>query len=273
MNPIAEAYNADVQREWNRLAKDAYHTLEFQVTWHYLKKHLPPHGRILDAGGGPGRYSLELCRASYEVVLMDISSGLIALAQEKFKSEPEGVQSRLLEFAVGDIQDLSRFETNHFDAVVCLGGPLTHISAKSGRFKAMAELVRVAKSGATIFVSVMGHLAVLRTIAAKYSDDLLNPSFQGLVETGDNFVSNFGAKWHFFRADELQRLAEQCGLKTIEMAGCEGLSANLAEGTNLLAQDEVKWKRWTELVLKTSAEPAVVDMAEHILYVGQKRQL
>jgi len=137
----------------------------------------------------------------------------------------------------------------------------------------MAELVRVAKPGATIFISVMGLLAVLRTIAAKYGDDLLNPSFQGLMETGDNFVCNFGTQWHFFRADELQRLAEQRGLKTIEMAGCEGLSASLAEATNILAQDELKRKRWIELVVETSAEPAVVDTSERILYVGQKPRL
>ena len=30
------------------------------------------------------------------------------------------------------------------------------------------------------------------------------------------------------------------------------------------------WRRWVTLVLQTSNEPAVVDMAEHILYVGRK---
>lgn len=37
----------------------------------------------------------------------------------------------------------------------------------------------------------------------------------------------------------------------------------------MLGQDEAKWRRWVELVLETSNEPAVVDMAEHILYVGK----
>jgi hypothetical protein len=56
------------------------------------------------------------------------------------------------------------------------------------------------------------------------------------------------------------------------MAGCQGLSTGLAEATNLLKQDEAKWNRWVDLVLATSAEPAVVDMAEQILYVGQKQK-
>jgi hypothetical protein len=54
----------------------------------------------------------------------------------------------------------------------------------------------------------------------------------------------------------------------LAMAGCEGLSTGLAEATNLLGQDEAKWDRWVELVVETSSEPAVVDMAEHILYIG-----
>lgn len=47
------------------------------------------------------------------------------------------------------------------------------------------------------------------------------------------------------------------------------LSAGLREATNRLAEDAAKWQKWVELVLAISAEPAVVDMAEHILYIGR----
>ena len=110
--------------EWNRLVKDAYNSLEFLLTMHYLRKHLPETGRILDAGGGPGRYTLELCRAGYDVVLLDIDATYTTFAEEKIKLEPKSVTSRLVALVVGDIRDLSRFNTNHFDAVLCLGGPL-----------------------------------------------------------------------------------------------------------------------------------------------------
>ena len=55
----------------------------------------------------------------------------------------------------------------------------------------------------------------------------------------------------------------------MKMAGCEELSTGIPEATNAIVQDEAKWKQWVELVLETSAEPAVVDMADHILYVGR----
>ena len=121
MNTVADVYNSDPEREWKRLEKDPYHTIEFLVTMHYIKKHFPPKGKILDAGGGPGRYSIELCKMGYDVVLLDISEGCIATAKRHFLSEPKSVQDKMSEFVVGDISDLSRFETNSFDAILCLG--------------------------------------------------------------------------------------------------------------------------------------------------------
>jgi len=272
MNKISTAYAQDPEREWQRLVKDPYHNLEFLVTWHYLQKHLQPKGQVLDAGGGPGRYALELCRAGYEVTLLDISSSLISLAQEKFKSQPDAVQKQLSEFVLGDISDLSRFETGRFDAVLCLGGPLTHISNDTERHKAISELVRVARPGAIVCLSVMGYFAVIRTILAGFSSELVAPSFQTLLEQGST-TGTTGTIWHFFRAEELRRDAEACGLETLEMAGCEGLSTGLADATNALSQDAAKWQQWTRVILKSSAEPAIVDLAEHILYLGKKRSV
>jgi ubiquinone/menaquinone biosynthesis C-methylase UbiE len=268
MRAVAETYDRDTEREWQRLAKDPYHTLEFQVVMYHLRKRLPPQGKILDAGGGPGRYAIELCQAGYEIVLLDLSPGNIALAREKFELQPQTVQDRLLQAVVGDVRDLSRFEPGSFDAVLCLGGPLTHISDADDRSRALSELVRVARTGAIVGIEVVGYLAVLRTILLEFSHELLDPSFEKLVQEGDT-MGPTKSTWHFFRADEIRQLAESHGLETIEMAGCQGLSTNLVEATNRIAEDEAKWKRWVDLLLRTSTEPAAVDMAEHMLYIGR----
>ena len=92
-------------------------------------------------------------------------------------------------------------------------------------------------------------------------------SLQTLMAKGD--ISARGVPWHFLRATELTDLAESCSLISLGMAGCEGLSAGLPEAANLLAQDQAKWGRWPNRLLDTSAEPAVVDLADHMLYVGR----
>jgi len=49
-----------------------------------LQEHLPaPPARVLDCGGGPGRYSIELARRGYGVTLFDLSPECLRLAQSK----------------------------------------------------------------------------------------------------------------------------------------------------------------------------------------------
>jgi len=54
------------------------HRTEFAVTMRALADHLPPPpARVLDCGGGPGRYAIELARQGYEVTLFDLSAGCL----------------------------------------------------------------------------------------------------------------------------------------------------------------------------------------------------
>jgi SAM-dependent methyltransferase len=39
------------------------------VTTHFLEICLPKEGLVLDAGGGPGRYTIDLAKRGYDVVL------------------------------------------------------------------------------------------------------------------------------------------------------------------------------------------------------------
>ena len=82
-----KVYSENVLREWRRLIKDPFHRLEFDTTMRFLKKHLPKKGIILDAGGGPGRYSIELAKLGYDVVLLDFTPGNLELAKKKIKKE------------------------------------------------------------------------------------------------------------------------------------------------------------------------------------------
>jgi ubiquinone/menaquinone biosynthesis C-methylase UbiE len=80
-------YAEQVFKEWKRLIKDPFHKLELDTTIRFLKKYLPKKGLILDAGGGPGRYTIELAKKGYEVVLLDFAPGNLELAKEKIKKE------------------------------------------------------------------------------------------------------------------------------------------------------------------------------------------
>ena len=55
ISDIAAFYDRDVEDEEARLA---LHQLEYDLTWRYLTRYLPPAGFILEIGAGTGRYTL-----------------------------------------------------------------------------------------------------------------------------------------------------------------------------------------------------------------------
>ena len=157
-DPVIQYYTGHSVKEWDRLAKHAYNRLEFDTTMHFLRKYLPEKGCVLDAGGGPGMYTIELAKLGLDPVLLDLTPEMLRIARHQIKEAK--VEDRVKQIIEGSVEDLSMFEDNAFDAILCLGGPLNHLVHEERRVKAVDELIRVAKPDAPIFVSVIGRLAV-----------------------------------------------------------------------------------------------------------------
>jgi SAM-dependent methyltransferase len=195
---VRNYYAESVQEEWTRLTRDAYHRLEFDTTLRFLGKHLPQKGRVLDAGGGPGRYTIELAKRGYGVVLLDLTPANLEFARQQI--ERAKVQNGVEQIVEGSIVDLARFADSTFDAVVCLGGPLSHVLEPSSRDRAIDELVRVCKKDAPIFVSVMGRLSVLVVELRLAPHEFEEPFFRSMRDTGRYPGHSGFTACHFFFA-------------------------------------------------------------------------
>src|SRR5215208_6831641 len=79
---VINYYESFGRREWARLTSAAG-AIEFAVNCHYIAAHLPPGARVLDIGGGPGRYAIWLAQRGHPVVLTDLSAKLLAIAREQ----------------------------------------------------------------------------------------------------------------------------------------------------------------------------------------------
>ena len=141
----AEFFDDYGEREWTRF-KDG-RTPGPSLTTHVrmLEGYVRPGDRVLDAGAGPGRFTLELLRLGAHVTALDISPGQLELLRARVPD---------VETVLGDITDLSRFPDDSFDVTVCFGGPLSYVVDRADQ--AVAELTRVTKPGGHLLVSVMG---------------------------------------------------------------------------------------------------------------------
>jgi SAM-dependent methyltransferase len=265
---VKKYYSATVRKEWRRLVRSPYFKLEFDTTMHFLGKYLPKKGRILDAGGGPGRYTIELAKRGYRMTLLDLTPANLDFARRKIRREK--VQDQVEAIVEGSIADLSRFEDESFDAVICTGGPLSHILDAWRRNRAVRELIRVAKNRAPVFVSVMSRLSVQVIELTLFPHEIEMPFFKIARDTGDyRGMSGFTA-CHFFLPEELERAFAGKGVKILDLAGLQGISARQSKATNALARHPKRWKTWMETHYLTCTHPAVVGMSEHMLIVCRK---
>ncbi len=265
MNEVQRFYDEHAWEEWERLDR---HRTEFAVTMRTLEEHLPlPPARVLDAGGGPGRYAIELSRRGYEVVLFDLSQGCLELAREKAREA--GVE--LAGCERGDVRDLSRFADGSFDAVLLLG-PLYHLLEEGERRRAIREARRVLKTGGPIFASFITRYAPIRW-AAKHEPDWIverRERLERLLTSGALPARPSGfTDAYFAHPAEILPLMESEGFRTLELIACEGVVSMIEERVNELEGE--LWEAWVELNWRLGKDPSVHGAAEHLLYVGRAR--
>jgi ubiquinone/menaquinone biosynthesis C-methylase UbiE len=265
-----EYYDEFADGEWNRLEANPVSRLEFENTIEYLENYVPGSGHVLDAGGGAGRYTIWLAERGYDVNLVDLSAEQIRIAREK--ADEYGVSERITA-RQGDIRDLP-FGSKKFDAVCCLGGPLSHIVSSEERERALSELRRVARDGAPVFVSVIGRLATLRDII-KHVPEKSHGLLVHLAETGDytakavaEYASGEGwAECHFFRAAELEADLSESGFAVETVAGLEGPASNMQRELGEASEEARESVR--ELARALGEDRVVADFSEHILAVAR----
>jgi SAM-dependent methyltransferase len=270
-------YDTHAEYEWSRLFQDGYHQLEYLVTMHFLEEYLPKQGLVLDAGGGTGRYAIELAKKGYRVVLLDLSPKCLEIARNQTREA--GVEGRVKEILEGSITDLSRFKNEFFDAVLCLGGPLSHLLEKSERERAASELVRVAKKKSPLFVSVFNRYGFYRVLL-RSGENLSDASHEEMFATGVHrdryqhpkaFRRTRGfTDAYFFFPSEIRKMFEDNEVQTLAIATCQGLSSDLEEDTNMLQKNKENWTKWLELLLRTCTDPCILGFGNHLLYVGRK---
>lgn len=261
---IRAAYDQAPELEWTRLTERLHARLEYEVTTYALGRHLPPTpARLLDAGGGPGHYTIDLAAQSYVVTLLDLSPALLDFARARIAEAGPTVAANVQAVVEGSLVDLSAFRDAEFDVVLCLGGVLSHLTDKGARRRALGELKRVAKPGAPLFISAMNRLSGYRG-AVQWLDD-----FDRIFPTGNGYSELLnGARVYELWPEEFASELAEAGLTPETMYGSTGIAAHLPEAQlEALRRSPERWQRWHEAFLATCDHPSIVGLSPHLLAV------
>lgn len=263
---IERYYDLSSANEWDRLER---HRTEFAVTLRTLRDHLPPPpARILDCGGGPGRYAIELTKRGYEVTLFDLSRINLSFA----RTQAHAANVALAGYEHGTATDLSRFAADSFDAVLLMG-PLYHLIDPKDREAALREARRVLKTGGVLAVAFISQYAALRFLVKEDPEFVVRSprriaafwqtgSFPPERGDGAEFIA------YFAPPAEVRPLIEKAGFNVRAVLGVEGLVSMIEDKLNALTGEA--WDAWVDINYRAAADPGLHGAVEHLLCIAEK---
>jgi ubiquinone/menaquinone biosynthesis C-methylase UbiE len=255
--------------EWERLTS-ASGALEFRRACALLQAHLQTAGRVLDLGGGPGRYAIELARRGHRVVLADASPILLEEARRRLADA--GVMNAVDSIDEVDARDLGRYEDHAFDAVVAFG-PLYHLVSAGERATAVREIERVLRPQGLAFAAFIPRLSGLAGLLERAANTPEQVPPAALTRALDTGVFRNGSESGFqegYYAEPLEvgALFESAGFEVVEFVSLRSV-ANLLEDKLALVREPVRAEM--ECVLdRVSRDPAVVATAGHAVLVARR---
>jgi S-adenosylmethionine-dependent methyltransferase len=264
ISDIEAFYDHGVEYEDSRLER---HQLEYDLTWRYMTRYLPPAGSILEIGAATGRYTLPLCRLGYSVTAVDLSAALLERCQRRLAAEHLAEQVR---FVVADARDLHMLPNAAFDAVLLMG-PLYHLVLEEDRREAIRQAVARLRGGGLLFSSFLSRLGILGDLMKKMPEWIeRREEVRSLLEAGrrPDDLPRGGFRGYYARISEIRPLYEALGIETVALVGVEPAISADDESYNKLQAPQRDL--WLDLLFEVSSDDTTVGASRHLLYVGRK---
>ena len=260
-------YDENAPKEWERLAPNGQARPEFALSLRMLEQYIRPGDRVLDLGGGPGRYSLHLAQMGVEVTLGDLSPGNIAFAQAE--AQRRGLRLRALTL---NALDLSPLAGEQFDHVLCMG-PLYHLLEDSQRKVCVRNCLSVLKQGGMLFACFINGFAGVNFILKDAPEVILTDipaelDYRLAVIEGRGFSGDAFTRACFLWSWEIEALMTGFPLEKLHLMGCEGI---LSPNENqLMAQPDDIYQALLGFSWQLKERPELLCYSEHLMYVGKK---
>jgi SAM-dependent methyltransferase len=119
------------------------------VDLRFVGEHCPRPGRLIDLGCGTGRLLLALAPLGFEVLGVDLSQEMLAVARDK--ADTAGAQVRLLH---ANLAELDGLRDGCFDYAACLFSTLGMVTGAANRRRIVGHVFRLLRPGGRFVLHV-----------------------------------------------------------------------------------------------------------------------
>ncbi|MCY4129353.1 MAG: class I SAM-dependent methyltransferase [Gammaproteobacteria bacterium] len=266
-------YDQLADDEWTRLTRNRRGELNYLVHIDVLRQHITSDMDVLEIGAGAGIFTKELAHMTQRLVVADLSD--VQLELNRAHMRELGIEDLVDEYRVLDLVDLGEINDASFDAVVCIGGPLSYLldQAKTG----IQEILRVLKPGGIAIVGVMNLINTLIRFMGTlvpHRDEIGIDNLRWVLETGIQDVEHNPQSEHYchmMTSEDLDALLADESIEILEKRATGILSLAAEEALTDVHKDDELWKLIVERELAWSKLPGALDLGSNIVYVVRKR--
>ena len=265
-------YDQLADDEWTRLTRSRRGELNYVVHMDVLRRHIRGNMDVLEVGAGTGIFTKELVHMAHRLVVADLSQVQLDLNREHMREL--NLLSLVDEYRLLDLINLGELNDASFDAVVCIGGPLSYLLDQEKR--GVQEVLRVMKPGGIAIFGVMSLISTLIRFmgALKSERDAIGiDNLRWVLETGIQDRDHTPTSEHYchmMTSANLDSLLADEKVEVIERRASGLLSLATEDSLAEVRTDDELWELVVERELAWSKLPGAVDLGSNIVYVVKK---
>jgi len=258
---IKDYYDIEAAGEWNRIAGRP----EFLITCRFIDRYIKSGDKVLDIGGGPGRYSFYLAKRGCDVTLFDLSSGNIDFAKQMATEQDVEIKTICC-----DAREADNILPEQYDHILLMG-PMYHLLEETDRIKAINAALKLLKPNGVIFISFInlfaGIIYAMKCQPSIISDPKEKPFYDAFLENrsfaGEAFTHAYMAK-----QGGILPFMEQFPLEKLHFIGQESITSPCER--NIMTQPKEIVDLWLDLCEKICEREDLLSWSEHLMYIGRK---
>lgn len=262
MNKIEEFYNKFNE---DKRIKTRHGRVEYEVTMHYIKKHIErlKPSAIADIGAGAGAYTIPLLSEGHRVIAIDVVKYNLGRLKQNADALDTDARAGLTTYK-RDARKLRAIDDDISDITLLLG-PMYHLDNTLDRRKALSEAIRITGPGGVIFVAyIMNEYGIIMHGFCEHT--ILNDIDMGNVDS-DYKINNEGNIYSFVRLEDIDDINRDLSVKRDTIFSPDGIANYMRPMLNSLSEDE--FEEFVKYQTTVSDRPELLGAAAHVVDVLQ----